>query len=127
MSSDPLVYRAHADVIVQTAAEKLRELLRTVVSEIDPFPPFPGAMFSYGIEIEPSGADRGCIVLAEDGELYELHMGLDVEQIASSNLLAMRDEQRSPLDDIPPADYVSYAQRAVIAAVAHLMEQQADT
>ncbi len=126
MAGDPLVHRAHADVIVQRAAEQLRELLRAVVAEIDPFPPFPGAMFAYGIEIRPGGGERGCVVLAEDGELYELQIGLDVGQVESGNPLAMRSEERTRLDDMPPAEYVDYAQRAVAAAVEHLLEQQAN-
>ena len=52
MADDPLQHRAHADLIAQRAADQLRELLRTVASQIDPFPPFPGSMFSYGIEVE---------------------------------------------------------------------------
>ena len=72
-----------------------------MAAEIDPFPPFPGSMFSYGIEVDPGaggasgsagpeGAGRGCVVLAEDGELYELQIGLDVDQVESGNPLAMR-------------------------------------
>ncbi len=126
MAGDPLVHRAHADVIVQRAADQLRELLQAVVAEIDPFPPFPGAMFSYGIEIKPGAGGRGCVVLAEDGELYELQIGLDVGQVERGNPLAMRSEERTHLDDLPPAEYVDYAQRAVAAAVEHLLEQQAN-
>ena len=137
MASDPLVHRAHADVIVQRAAEQLRELLHAVAAEIDPFPPFPGSMFSYGIEVDPGaggasgsagpeGAGRGCVVLAEDGELYELQIGLDVDQVESGNPLAMRSEERVRLDDLSPAEYVDYAQRAVAAAVEWLLKQQED-
>ena len=126
MAGDPLIHRAHAEVIVQRAADQLRELLQAVVAEIDPFPPFPGAMFSYGIEITPGGGERGCVVLAEDGELYELQIGLDVAQVESGNPLTMRSEERTRLDDLPPADYVDYAQRAVAAAVEHLLAQRED-
>ena len=73
MAGDPLVHRAHADVIAQRAAEQLRELLLAVVAEMDPFPPFPGSMFSYGIEVPPvegDGSALGCVVLAEYRELY---------------------------------------------------------
>ena len=126
MAGDPLVHRAHADVITQRAAEQLRELLGTLVREIDPFPPFPGSMFSYGIEVDPGeaeGGNRGCVVLGEDGELYELQIGLDVEQVESGNPSAMRSEERVPLE-LPPAEYVGYAHRAVAAAVEHLLRRR---
>lgn len=130
MPPDPLQHQAHADLIAQRAADQLRDLLQTVVKDIDPFPPFPGSMFSYGIEIEPApgGAEdapdggRGCIVVGEDGKLYELRIGIDVEQAAAGDPVAMRSEERVPLDDLLPAVYVSYAHAAVRAAVAHLLE-----
>lgn len=127
MAEDPLLHRAHADLITERAAGQLRELLKKLVEEIDPFPPFPGAMFAYGIEIEPpagGGDDHGCVILAEDGELYELRVGIDVDQAASGSAVAMRSEDRVSLDDLPPAEYVGYAHRAVTAAVEHLLSQQ---
>lgn len=127
MSEQPLVHRAHADLIAQRAADQLRALLTTLVAEIDPFPPFPGAMFVYGIEIEPAAGTRdehGCVVLAEDGALYELQIGLDLEQVESGSAVAMRSEERVRLDDLPPAQYVGYAHRAVTAAVEYLLKQQ---
>ena len=127
MAGDPLVNRAHADVIAQRAAEQLRELLLAVVAEMDPFPPFPGSMFSYGIEVPPvegEGSALGCVVLAEDGELYELQIGLDMDQVESGDAVAMRSEERIKLDDLTPAQYVGYAHRAVLAAVEYLLERQ---
>ncbi len=132
MASDPLVHRAHAEAIVRRAAEQLRDLLQSVVAEIDQFPPFSGSMFSYGIEVDlgvggdsgGAGAERGCVVLAEDGELYELQIGFDVDQVKSGNPLSMRSEERIRLDDLSPAEYVGYAQRAVAVAVEYLLEQQ---
>jgi len=127
MADDPLLHRAHADLIVQRTADQLRELLKKLVAEIDPFPPFPGSMFAYGIEIEPpsgSGDDYGCVILAEDGELYELQVGMDVEQAATGAGVAVRSEDRVNLDDLPAAEYVGYAHRAVTAAVEYLLTQQ---
>ncbi|MDP6605806.1 MAG: hypothetical protein QF664_06060 [Dehalococcoidia bacterium] len=127
MADDPLLHRAHADLIAQRAAEQLRELLKTVADRIDPFPPFPGAMFVYGIEVEPpasGGEDHGCVILGEDGALYELQIGLDEDQVGSGSPVAMRAEARVPLDDLPPAEYVGYAHRAVSAAVEHLLAQR---
>ncbi len=127
MAEDPLLHRAHADLIAERAAGQLRELLKKLVAEIDPFPPFPGAMFAYGIEVEPpagAGDAHGCVILAEDGELYELRVGMDVEAVASGSALAIRSEERIDLDGLTPAEYVGYAHRAVAAAVEHLLSQQ---
>ncbi len=124
-AGDPLVRRAQADAIVQRAADQLRSLLHSLAAEIDPFPPFPGAMFAYGIEVEPGSAEsRGCVVLGEDGELYELQLGLDVGQASTGNAVAMRSEERLPLDDLTPGEYVAYAHRAVRAATDYLLRQQ---
>ncbi|MGE3413397.1 MAG: hypothetical protein AB7L91_14325, partial [Dehalococcoidia bacterium] len=66
---DPLQHQAHADLVVQRAAEQLRNVLRTVAAQIRPFPEFPGSFFSFGIEVEADEASgRGCVVLGEDGE-----------------------------------------------------------
>lgn len=127
MAEDPLLHRAHADLIAERAATQLRELLKKLVAEIDPFPPFPGALFAYGIEVEPpagGGDGHGCVILAEDGELYELRVGMDVEQVASGSALAVRSEDRVSLDGLTPAEYVGYAHRAVAAAVDYLLSQQ---
>jgi len=122
MATDPLLHRAHADAILERAATGLRELLQTVARELDPFPEFPGAYFSYGIEVPlpPTiGGDIGCVVLAEDGDLYELQIGLDPEQIESRDPVAMRSEERVPLD-LAPADYIACARRALEEALAVL-------
>lgn len=123
MEGDPLRHRAHADAILGRAADQLRELLRSLAGEIDPFPEFPGSFFSYGIEVDPppgAGSKRGCVILAEDGELFELQVGLDIEQATSDDAAASRQELRLPLDDLSAGEYVAYAYRAVEAAVAHL-------
>jgi hypothetical protein len=122
---DPLQHQAHADLIVQRAADQLRQLLQTLTAQIKPFPEFPGTFFSYGIEVDTGvPSEEGCIVLGEDGELYELQIGLDVTQVASGDPAAMRSEERILLEDLPPATYVAYAHRAVTAAVEYLLKQQ---
>jgi len=122
---DPLQHQAHADLIVQRAADQLRQLLKTLAAQIKPFPEFPGTFFSYGIEVDTGmSSEQGCIVLGEDGELYELLIGLDVSQVASGDPAAMRSEERILLEDLPPATYVAYAHRAVTAAVEYLLAQQ---
>ena len=126
-TSDPLRHRAYADAIAERAAGQLRDLLRTLVAEIDPFPPFPGAMFAYGIEFEPpAGSAYGCVVLGDDAQLYEFVIGLDDEQVAGGgDHVAARNEELLKLDDeLAPADYVAFAHRAVAAAVAYLEGRQ---
>jgi hypothetical protein len=75
---EPLARKAQADLIVDRAAEQ-RAIVKDLTARLDPFPPFPGAFFSYGIEVEPDAAarvDRGCVVLGPDGEFYELRSAL---------------------------------------------------
>lgn len=125
---DPLQHQAHADLIVQRAAGQLHNLLQNLTAQIRPFPEFPGSFFSYGIEVETDDAGgRGCIVLGEDGELYELLIGLDVAEVATGDPAAMRSEERIPLQGLPPAAYVAYAHRAVTAAVDYLLAHQPPT
>ncbi len=126
---DPLRHRAHADAIAERAAQQLRDLLSTLVAEIDPFPPFPGAMFAYGIEFEPpAGSPYGCVVLGDDAQLYEFVIGLDAEQVAGGgDHVAARNEELVKLDDdLTHADYVAFAHRAVAAAVEYLEAERSE-
>ena len=122
--TDPLAHKAHADLIVERAAEQLRGLLREAVQKLDPFPPFPGAFFTFGIEVEPGGlvsADRGCVVLGPDAELYELEVGTDFSQDLGDPVAA-REEKLEKLD-LHPCDYVVYAYHALTRVVELLLEQ----
>lgn len=122
MAEDGLRHQAHADAIVARAAEQLRGVLHALAAEIDPFPTFPGTFFSYGIEVplDDVPSEHGCVVLGEDGELHELRLGLDVAGAADGDPAGLRAEERVPLEELPPALFVLYAQRAVQAAVAYL-------
>ncbi len=116
-------HRALADAIVARAAAELRDLLPRVAGGIRPFPPFPGAMFVYGIEVDPRGelpGDYGCVVLGEDGGLYELVLEHDATQEPAGDPVATRTEELRPLDEMPAADFVAYAHRAVLAAGAQV-------
>ena len=98
---------------------------------LDPFPPFPGAFFSYGIEIDAPAADsteRGCVVLAPDGELYELVMGQDVTALAldETDPVALRQEELKRLEDLHPRDYIVYAYTALTRVVELLLEREAE-
>lgn len=122
--SDPLVHKAHADLIVERAADQLRRLLHEAVQQIDPFPPFPGAFFTYGIEVELPGfanPERGCVVLGPDAELYELELSIDFSE-GTGDPVAARDERMKPLE-LHPCDYVVYAYHALTKVVELLLEQ----
>ena len=128
MKSDPLSYKDEADAALERAADRLRRVLQEAVARLDPFPPFPGAFFSYGIEIEAPGAesrDLGCVVLAPDGELYELRMGQDVPalELEMADPVALRQEELKPLD-LHPRDYVIYAYHALSKVVELLLERE---
>jgi hypothetical protein len=125
---DPLELKAEADAALERTARRLRQLLQEAVARLDPFPPFPGAFFTYGIEVEePLAGDlgRGCIVLAPDGELYELVIGEEVPLFPeeAADPVATRKEELKPLD-LHPRDYILYAYRALARVVELLLERK---
>jgi hypothetical protein len=123
MAADPTTLRATADATVQRAADALRDQLKQVAALIDPFPPFPGAMFAYGLEVEPPGGgdpELGCVILGNDGVLYELAIGLDTTQAAiGTDASGERSEELTPLA-VPPALYVGYAHAAIVVATDYI-------
>lgn len=66
------------------------------------------------------------MVLAPDGELYELTMKQSVPQFdfELADPVAMRDEELKPLD-LHPRDYVLYAYTALTFVVELLLEREA--
>lgn len=132
MPEDALGYKAEADAALDRLAQQLRRLLREAAAELEPFPPFPGAFFSYGIEVEAPAVDspeRGCVVLAPDGELYELTMGQDVTALAldQTDPVALRQEELKKLEGLHPRDYVVYAYNALTRVVELLLEREKST
>ena len=128
MKTDPMHYKSEADELLERSASRLRSLLQEAAARLDPSPPFPGAFFSYGIEIDAPGAespDRGCVVLAPDGELYELRMGqeLPAYELEMADPVALRQEELKPLD-LHPRDYVIYAYAALTKIVELLLERE---
>jgi hypothetical protein len=125
---DPLAAKAAADAVVEHAAEQLNALLHEAVARLRPFPPFPGAFFTNAIEAEPDGAadaDRGCIVVCEDGELYELRMGVDLDNLALGGFedpVSLRKEELHRIA-LHPRDYIVYAYNALTAVTEKLLEQ----
>ncbi len=120
--------KVQADLIVERAADQLRKVLHDLVAQLDPFPPFPGAFFTYGIEVEPEAAartDRGCIALGPDGELYELEMGIDLEGLdpdGYADPVALRKEELKKVA-FHPRDYVVYAHSAIARVTEMLLER----
>lgn len=128
MPLDPLEYKNEADAALERAADRLRRLLQEAAARLDPFPPFPGAFFSYGIEVEAPGAEspeRGCVVLGPDGELYELRMGHDVPafDFELTDPVALRQEELKPLE-LHPRDYLLYGYNALLKMVELLLERE---
>ncbi|MYJ01775.1 MAG: hypothetical protein F4102_05785, partial [Chloroflexi bacterium] len=59
-----------ADEALSAAAEQVEALLREAALELRPFPPFPGAFFTMGVEVEPDGVrdkNIGCVIVTEEG------------------------------------------------------------
>jgi hypothetical protein len=131
MTADPLLRKAQADNIIERAAMQLDQLLKEACAELDPFPPFPNALFTHAIECDPGPAarsDLGCVVVAEDGELYELEFGIDhdsIELTGSWDPVTARKETKKKLD-LHPRDYLVYAYNGLIAVTEHLLEQRAE-
>lgn len=126
---DPLELKYDADAVVERAADRLRAVLQDAVARLDPFPPFPGAYFSYGIEIEAPGFEgphRGCVVLNEDAEFYELEMGSELPafEYEITDPVAIRKEELKPLE-LHPREYLVYAYNAIARVTEILLERQA--
>ena len=128
MATDPLLRKAQADVVLQRTASQLRELLQEACATLRPFPPFPNALFTHAIECEGDSAadpERGCVVVGEDGELYELEFGVDhdsIELTGSWDPVTARKEEMKKLD-LHPRDYIVYAYNGLMAVTEHLLEQ----
>lgn len=104
---------------------QVRQLLQEAALQLRPFPPFPGAFFTNAIEVEAEAAEspeRGCVVVCEDGELYELKMSIDFSEGVDDPVSA-RDETLTRLDDLHPRDYIALAYDALSRVTEHLMEQ----
>lgn len=124
---DPLARKAQADLIVDRTAQQLRLLLREAAHELRPFPPFPGAFFTNAVEVNLDGverADLGCIVVGEDGELYELEVKIDFNDDVI-DMVQSRDETLKKLDDLHPRDYVVLAYSALTQLTELLLESAA--
>jgi hypothetical protein len=122
---DPMARKGQADLLMERAALQLRQLLREAAGQLRPFPPFPGAFFTNAIEVEAEAAEsheRGCVVVCEDGELYELKMSINFAD-ETVDPVSARDEKLTKLEDLHPRDYVMLAYEALARVTEHLMER----
>ena len=125
-ADDPMIRKAQADLALERVALQLRQLLEEATAQLRPFPPFPGAFFTNAIEVEAAGAEdpeRGCVVVCEDGELYELEMKIDFSEDVTDPVAA-RDETLKKLDGLHPRDYVTLAYEALSRVTERLMESR---
>jgi hypothetical protein len=126
--TDPLARKAHADLVIDRTAEQLRVLLHEAAQELRPFPPFPGAFFTNAVEVSLEGVERsdiGCIVVADDGELYELEMKIDFGEEFGEVVdpVQARDETLTKLEDLHPRDYIVLAYNALSQLTELLLER----
>ena len=121
--TDPLTRRAKADILIETTASQLRDMLHQAVGELEPFPFFMGSLLFQGVEAEPGGpakAERGCIIVCPDGELYEYTYSMMVGPLYPE---PFRKEEAKKLD-LPPQDYIPYAYNALCQITKLLLERQ---
>ena len=119
-----------ADEALSAAAEQVEALLREAALELRPFPPFPGAFFTMGVEVEPDGVrdkNIGCVIVTEEGTLRELQLSFDDEgpaaMLGANDPVSMRDETLAELDALSAQDRLTLAVNG-LAAVSTLLEQQ---
>lgn len=127
VAGDPMARKQQADLLLERTALQLRQLLESAAGELQPFPPFPGAFFTNAIEVEAQtdeSAGRGCIVVCQDGELYELEMSIDFSEDVEDPVSA-RDEKLKKLENLHPRDYVALAYEALTRITEQLMERSA--
>ena len=101
-----------ADEVLEKAAAGLHNILVALAAELDPFPFFLDSVQVQGVEAQPGGkqkAERGCIVVCRDGELYEFTM-----QIRGGTPFFDFDREDSVQPaELTPEEYIPYAYRAI--------------
>jgi len=129
MSNDALARKRQAELIIERTAQQLQLLLEETAKALRPFPPFPGAFFTNAVEVNLEGAERtdfGCIVVGEDGGLYELEVKIDFgdgSEFGGMDPVQARDEKLKKLDDLHPRDYIILAYSALTQLTELLLER----
>ena len=122
--------RRLAEEALTAAAEQVEALLQEAALELRPFPPFPGAFFTMGVEVEPDGVrdkNIGCVIVTEEGALRELQLSFDDEGpaafLGANDPVSMRDETLAELGDVSAQDRLTLAMNG-LDAVSDLLENQ---
>ncbi|MYA02468.1 MAG: hypothetical protein F4038_11625 [Chloroflexi bacterium] len=122
--------RRLAEEALTAAAEQVEALLQEAALELRPFPPFPGAFFTMGVEVEPDGVrdkNIGCVIVTEEGALRELQLSFDDEGpaafLGANDPVSMRDETLAELEDVSAQDRLTLAMNG-LDAVSDLLENQ---
>ena len=126
--NDSLARKSQADLVIDRAAQQLLLLLKEAAHALRPFPPFPGAFFTNAVEVNLEGVERsdlGCIVVGEDGELYEMEVKIDFSDDVI-DMVQSRDETLKKLDDLHPRDYIVLAYNALTQLTELLLESTAE-
>lgn len=113
-----------ANALVQKTAEQLHEIVVQMASSLVPFPYFLGSTEVQAVEADPGGvqrADRGCIVICADGEMYEFTMRVQSPG-PGLDFTMDREDSVKPIS-LPPEEYTVYACNA-IKEMAKLLEEQ---
>ncbi len=111
--------------LVDSTAAQLHEMVAEMASQLVPFPYFLGSTEVQAIEAEPGGvqnAERGCVVVCADGEMYEFSMKMQAPG-PGMEFGMEREDSVKPVD-LPPAEYIVYALNA-LKEMAGLIEDSA--
>lgn len=117
-----LARRARLDAMVENLAQELRVALRAAARELRPFPHFPDSN-TPAIEAEPGGAAKaeyGCIVVGQDGELYEFTLSLSFAGDMPGEVSRSEDLREVRL---APHDYIPYAYAALREVTRQLVQR----
>ena len=120
---EPWALKAVADAAMERTASQLRDLLKELAAQLEPFPTFLSMDSIQAVEVEPQGLKsptRGCVVVCPDGELYELNLRF-LQGPPEVNVLD-HVEEFDPLG-MPPQEYAPYAYAAIVALVKSLEAQ----
>ena len=118
--AEPRALRGAADAALERTASQLRDILKSLAGQLQPFPAFMNMASIQAVEVEPESlqvSDGGCVVVCPDGELYELSLRV----IPGPTGVAEADqvEEYRPLD-LPPDQYIHYACAAIVALAERL-------
>ncbi|MBI2872878.1 MAG: hypothetical protein HYY00_06795 [Chloroflexi bacterium] len=112
--ADPLTLRTLADATMQRTAEEMQGILQALAARLDPFPNFAGMTTLQAVEVDPEGfipKERGCVVLCQDAEFYELALKLVPPVGEFADGMDQVDELKQL--EMPPHEYIPYAYAAI--------------